>query len=211
MDKEPLSLRKKPKQRRSKGLVDDVLLATSKVLPEMGTEKATTNDIARAAGVSIGSLYQYFPNKQSIYSKLIEKIEDDHKLMIDEVVSGVVDRPIEEKIHPIISTIVQTIENKKPLLRALYRHISELQKLEYLAMTRRLIVDMIYSVLDSYPLELDERRRKAIAFTVVHSVSGVLQAMVQDPEALSPEEATEELVFMLQGYLKLSLESPTDR
>ena len=114
----------------------------------MGTEKATTNDIARAAGVSIGSLYQYFPNKQSIYSKLIEKIEDDHKLMIDEVVSGVVDRPIEEKIHPIISTIVQTIENKKPLLRALYRHISELQKLEYLAMTRRLIVDMIYSVLD---------------------------------------------------------------
>ena len=56
--------RKLPRQERAQFTVDAILIATRKVLAEEGRERATTNRIAEVAGVSIGSLYQYFPNKE---------------------------------------------------------------------------------------------------------------------------------------------------
>ena len=69
-------LRKKPKQIRSKLMFDSILEASTRVLEEVSFEKFTTNRVAEAAGISIGSLYQYFPNKQSILIEL-ERIAND--------------------------------------------------------------------------------------------------------------------------------------
>lgn len=69
-------LRKKPKQIRSKLMFDSILEASTRVLEEVSFEKFTTNRVAEAAGISIGSLYQYFPNKQSILIEL-ERIAVD--------------------------------------------------------------------------------------------------------------------------------------
>ena len=63
-------LRKKPKQIRSKLMFDSILEASTRVLEEVSFKKFTTNKVAEAAGISIGSLYQYFPNKQSILIEL---------------------------------------------------------------------------------------------------------------------------------------------
>ena len=63
-------LRKKPKQIRSKLMFDNILEASTRVLEEVSFEKFTTNKVAEAAGISVGSLYQYFPNKQSILIEL---------------------------------------------------------------------------------------------------------------------------------------------
>ena len=63
-------LRKKPKQMRSKLMFDSILEASTRVLEEVSFKKFTTNKVAEAAGISIGSLYQYFPNKQSILIEL---------------------------------------------------------------------------------------------------------------------------------------------
>ena len=69
-------LRKKPKQMRSKLMFDSILEASTRVLEEVSFKKFTTNRVAEAAGISIGSLYQYFPNKQSILIEL-ERIAID--------------------------------------------------------------------------------------------------------------------------------------
>ena len=63
-------LRKKPKQKRSKLMVDNILEASIRVLKQHPYQQFTTNRVAEAAGISIGSLYQYFPNKQSILLEL---------------------------------------------------------------------------------------------------------------------------------------------
>ena len=51
-------------------MFDNILEASTRVLEEVSFEKFTTNKVAEAAGISIGSLYQYFPNKQSILIEL---------------------------------------------------------------------------------------------------------------------------------------------
>jgi len=82
-------LRKEPKQIRSKLMFDSILEASTRVLEEVSFKKFTTNRVAEAAGISIGSLYQYFPNKQSILIELeriaIDKITANiENLLFDE-------------------------------------------------------------------------------------------------------------------------------
>ena len=66
MTDSPLAPRKVPRQERSRLTVDRILVAAAQVFHEAGYTSATTNDIALEAGISVGSLYQYFPNKDAI-------------------------------------------------------------------------------------------------------------------------------------------------
>lgn len=68
--KAPISLRKRPKQDRSNDLVAAILDAAIQVLQKEGATRFTTARVAERAGVSVGSLYQYFPNKASILFRL---------------------------------------------------------------------------------------------------------------------------------------------
>ena len=65
--------RKKASQDRSKFTVDSILEATRQLLVDTGLNNITTNKIVERAGVSIGSLYQYFPGKDAILNMLLEK------------------------------------------------------------------------------------------------------------------------------------------
>ena len=65
-----ISTRKQPKQSRSEALVATILEAAVRVLAEEGAQRFTTARVAERAGVSVGSLYQYFPNKASILYRL---------------------------------------------------------------------------------------------------------------------------------------------
>lgn len=70
-DKTPrISTRKSPKQARSSALVSTILEAAIQVLASEGAQRFTTARVAERAGVSVGSVYQYFPNKASILFKL---------------------------------------------------------------------------------------------------------------------------------------------
>lgn len=68
--KPPLSSRKRPQQVRSTELVAAILQAAIQVLAQEGAARFTTTRVAERAGVSVGSLYQYFPNKASILFRL---------------------------------------------------------------------------------------------------------------------------------------------
>ena len=71
--RKPLNPRKQPSQGRSRFTIRQIVEAAARVFEERGYAGATTNRIAERAGVSIGSLYQYFPNKESILVVLLEQ------------------------------------------------------------------------------------------------------------------------------------------
>ncbi len=78
--------RKRPVQRRSQATVDAILDAAAQVLRKKGYAKTTTNTIAERAGVSIGSLYEYFPNKDAVFAALQEKL---HRAQFASVISQI--------------------------------------------------------------------------------------------------------------------------
>ena len=84
-------MRREPRQGRSRETVHAVLGAVPRVIRREGVDAVTTNRIAEAAGVSIGTLYQYFPDKKAIFSALHERhVEDVH---------GVIERAMAERVR----------------------------------------------------------------------------------------------------------------
>ncbi len=73
MAAETLSPRKQPVQARSRALVEAILTAAARVLEQAGLEGFNTNRVAEAAGVSVGSLYQYFPGKTALLAALVRQ------------------------------------------------------------------------------------------------------------------------------------------
>ncbi|WP_052628890.1 TetR/AcrR family transcriptional regulator [Rhodopseudomonas palustris] len=67
--------RKIPRQARSRATVEVILDATALLLVDEGFEQTTTNRIAERAGVSIGSLYQYFPNREAVVGAVAQRVE----------------------------------------------------------------------------------------------------------------------------------------
>jgi AcrR family transcriptional regulator len=78
-----ISARRIPRQYRSRQTVEAVLAAVPLVLKRRGEESITTNRIAEVAGVSIGSLYQYFPDKRSIFGALHERHVGDVRTVLE--------------------------------------------------------------------------------------------------------------------------------
>jgi len=70
---ESLTPRKKPQQRRSRVTIDTIFEATIQVLLANGLDRITTIQIADRAGVSVGSLYQYFPNKRALLAAVVKR------------------------------------------------------------------------------------------------------------------------------------------
>ena len=73
---------KKPKQARARATVEAILQATELMINEDGFEEISTNKIAKRAGVSIGSLYQFFPNKEAIFVALEERLIEQLSLEV---------------------------------------------------------------------------------------------------------------------------------
>src|SRR5260370_3447682 len=69
----PTIPRKSASQKRSRVTVETLLDATARVLTREGYDRASTNRIAAKAGVSVGSLYQYFPNKEALVAPLVPR------------------------------------------------------------------------------------------------------------------------------------------
>jgi AcrR family transcriptional regulator len=73
MPDSPIEARKSPSQERSRRTVEKILDAAARIFHEQGYAGATTNDVADEAGVSVGSLYQYFPNKDALLVALTRR------------------------------------------------------------------------------------------------------------------------------------------
>ncbi len=79
----PTDPRKHPRQARSRALVEAILDATERVLAREGLELATTTRVAEVAGVSVGSLYQYFPSRDALLAAVIERrVERDEQRLL---------------------------------------------------------------------------------------------------------------------------------
>jgi AcrR family transcriptional regulator len=82
------SLRRLPQQERSRARVQRILDAAARVLADSGWEALNTNAIAARAGVPVGSVYQFFPNKEAVVRALAERSLDRLGALVDELASG---------------------------------------------------------------------------------------------------------------------------
>lgn len=94
--------RRTPRQERSRSTVDAIFEAAARVVDEAGMPGATTGRIAHVAGVSIGSLYQYFPRKEALFGALTERAMETDLQRVREAVDRARDMSLEAGIREVI-------------------------------------------------------------------------------------------------------------
>src|SRR5215831_16721021 len=124
------SPRKQASQERSRSTVDALVGATTRILIEEGYDQASTNRIAEVAGVSIGSLYQYFPSKEALVAAVIER----HTQELSNVVRGAMDRvaasPIAQAARELVAAGIEAHRADPKLHRVLAEQVPRVGKLE---------------------------------------------------------------------------------
>src|SRR5690242_19556380 len=122
--------RKEASQERSRATVDALVEATARILVREGFDKASTNRSAEVAGVSVGSLYQYFPSKEALVAAVIER----HRQEIMQVVRGelaeAANQPMEQGVRTLIAVAVKAHRVDPKLHRVLTEHIPRVGRLE---------------------------------------------------------------------------------
>ncbi|HRI10740.1 MAG TPA: TetR/AcrR family transcriptional regulator, partial [Nannocystaceae bacterium] len=113
--------RRRPIQARSQATVEALLEATAQILAREGPAAASTNAIAARAGVSIGSLYQYFPDRDALIAELSRRHVAAMQAAVTAAISGVEDQPLEVAIRQLMGALVAAHRIDPRLDQALHR------------------------------------------------------------------------------------------
>src|SRR6201995_5409505 len=98
--------RKHASQARSRATVDALVEATARILVREGFDKASTNRIAEVAGVSVGSLYQYFPGKEALVAALIGRHNQKVQQIVRAELAEAMTRPLQQGLRQLVAVAV---------------------------------------------------------------------------------------------------------
>lgn len=198
-----LAVRKDPRQDRSKDTVGGILRATARILTRDGYEGATTNRIAEVAGVSIGSLYQYFPNKDSIVAALIDAhCEEMFEVFRAQLVS-VAGAGLEEATRAVVAAQIAAHRVNPKLHRVFIEQLPKVGMIERFHEINRRSELLVRTYLETRRAELSPKNLDLAAFLLVTAVEAVTHAAVIDrAELLDDPSFVDEVVALCVRYLK---------
>jgi AcrR family transcriptional regulator len=195
---------KEPKQARSRETFEAILGAAAQVFERKGYAGATTNRIAERAGVSIGSLYQYFPNKDAILVALAERhVRQGGEHLAPLVAAFAADPPpVREGLELLVGAMVELHADAPRLHRVLFEECPRPAALqERLDVIQRIAVEAVQAWLSSRP-EVDVADTGLAAELVVQTVEGVTHGLVIHPRpGHEPPDYAAETALLLLRYL----------
>lgn len=207
MARKPLTNpRKEASQGRSRATVDLLIRATARILVREGFDKASTNRIAQVAGVSVGSLYQYFPSKEAIVAAVIEHHQQAILHVVRAELAKAMTEPLEQGVRTLVAVAIKSHRVDPKLHRTLAEQIPRVGSLEKVATFNRENYALFRAYLEGRREELDISDLELAAFICVTSIEAVTHnAVLHHPKMLS-DETTEALIEhttrLVVGYLK---------
>jgi len=197
---ESLSPRKNPRQRRSRVTIDAIFEATIQVLLANGLDGVTTIQIAERAGVSVGSLYQYFPDTAAIVAALARRHMDGFEVLMEQAVEAAGAERWDDPVGALVDAVAARYRDE-PGYRALWfgPHLSpELRQADRQNKLR--LADGLRRVLLALGLARDDSHLVTVCQAAVHTCDALLQeAFRRDPNGDPP--LLEETKSMLRAYL----------
>ena len=194
--------RKRPRQARSRATVETVLQATARVLVKHGFDGLTTNLVAETAGISIGSLYQYFPNKAALVAALIEKhVEDMTSLCLSEL-TRTARLPMAEAVRGVIEGMIRAHAVEPELHRVLTEQVPRVGRMAKLRELDQLAHRMVAGLLATRKAELAIADPDMAAFVLVSAIEAIThRAALFAPELLRDPRLIDEACSMVRRYL----------
>lgn len=207
MARRPLtSPRKEATQDRSRATVNALVEATARILVKEGFDKASTNHVAEVAGVSVGSLYQYFPSKEALVAAVIERHNQEIMLTVRSELAGIASQPLAQGIRQLIAVAVKAHRVDPKLHRVLAEQIPRVGKLEKVEAFNSRNHTLFRDYLESRRDEIGVPDLDLASFVCVTSIEALTHNAVLHHSKTLSDEAMERLVDegtrLIVGYLK---------
>lgn len=204
------ALRHAPKQVRGERKVDKILRSAEIVFAEVGYEHATTNAVAKHAGISIGSLYQFFSSKDAILEAMAQRYLDQTRVELlalldaDEIVE------LPAMLTGLVETMVHLQLQRPYFLQCLNQNRTYSAIQGSVAELNAVIADHVVSLLGrlSKPLNADDEQRRATI--CVYSVSALLPLAIE-AKGRARTKTIAEIVTLLVRYLTPELSTQVQR
>ena len=191
-------MRKKPSQRRARVLVDSLVEAATQVVAGNGLDGLTTVRVATRAGVSVGSLYQYFKNKDELIAALMDRVNADLIDAIDGVALTTLRADPQRFARALLDAAFEVFEARGGLARELLRHWHRLDIARGLHRFEQRMLDVLrnYALQNLRDFQVDPS--PARAFIVINSVVFTLLRYMSETSLplFDREELLNELAIM---------------
>jgi AcrR family transcriptional regulator len=193
---------RRPAQPRARQTVEAILDAVAKVLKRDGLKAVTTNRIAEAAGVSIGSVYQYFPDKQAIFVSLHRRHIDDIDRLVATTLVENANSSLDDLIRSVVEAITDAHTDDPELYEMMFSEVPHRAE-----GTKDFTVRFHGAFRLALAARLDElgkaRDLSKLVFVVTHMMESLCHgAALRRPPGLSLADAKEEAVRAIMAYLR---------
>jgi AcrR family transcriptional regulator len=203
--------RKAPRQERAKATVDAILRAAAHILRTQGYEAMSTNQVAKKAGVSIGSLYQYFPSKES----LVLALEDEHSAEMQRLIMQTVEQmqgaPVEVVVQTFIESFLHMHEVDPKLHRVLSEQVPRIGGYEKLKELMLPGARLVRAWLEANQAQFRKVDLDVATFVLVSSVEAVTHMSVLDEQGLDRKALASEVSELVLRYLGVGTTSAGSR
>jgi AcrR family transcriptional regulator len=204
-NQQPADLKRKtPAQARAHRTVETILQATAQILADEGSERLTTNYLAQRAGFSIGTIYQYFPNREAIVLALIERQrrQDAERIGAELVASA--HEPVETRIRRIVAILHRAFSMHRRPQRRLVQALLRLAAANGLpsppdTAAQAIVQIWMESGSAGQGAALNPAERFVLNCALVESLR---QAVLQGQPLLGTAEFEDALVRMVLGFLR---------
>jgi AcrR family transcriptional regulator len=200
--------RRTPRQRRARVTVDAVLDSVARLLARGGVAAVTTNRIAEAAGVSIGSVYQYFPDKQAIFAALLARHLERVAALVEGTLARTGSASLEDRVRALVEGMIAAHAADPRLHDLLYSKLPHDDdrdspvKVRMHAAYRRAVEESRPGARAAHggARVRDADRAVFVLATMVESLAHA--AVLRRPRGLSLADATDEAVRAVTAYLR---------
>jgi len=195
-----LKPRKQPVQARSEATVLAIFEASIQVLLSVGYRKLTTSRVAERAGVSVGTLYQYFPNRQSLIRAVLERYLAEMSASIEADCQSLKERSLDETAAGLVDAFIAAKWRRLEVSRAMHEPLSEVGGIELVRAAAVKGAAIAAKALRGCP-EIGRDDVEPLAVFLVMACTSMLQAAFMD-YAVDRETLRAHMHAMARGYLR---------
>lgn len=195
--------RKQPRQPRAEQTVSRIKHAMLELIAEEGYAAVSTNRVAKRARVNISSLYQYFPNRESIALAMYEDASSRQAQVVHDVMMATMAQPLESGIRRLLEVLVDFLDQEQMALMRLVDEIPELRQSAGAMSLENLAYHTSRVYLQQHLGMLDEGTMRRKLFFVQHMGMGLIRRYVLDkPPGIARAHFIAELAETLVMYLR---------
>ena len=190
-------------------MVETLVEATARSIAERGLVDTTTNHIAAKAGVSVGSLYQYFDSKDALVGALLDRISEQLAQLVDRELTRLMDADPRIATRGLLIAVFDFMERSDRAYLELMRHWQQLRVGRSFAALERHMLEACRQYLMRHHEELRVRNLPAALFVVITSTLYTVMHYLNQPRAfLKREEVIDSLSDMIAAYVQSGSKAP---